>query len=266
VALPLRGGDVVPTEHDQVDMAHAGHHLHLMHEGGVPSRKSILESLDRDLDAITKHPLVHVPKATVANNAVPGGSPRGALYLVVGELDERGDVAAPGGGEEAVERHVEVGTDEHLFPLQIRLPHGAHAPLARHYRSNRWQMCECDEEISGGGDGMSFWVRRHRRGAVHRFITEAGRDEGEVVRGAMRSGNARSRGRRMGREVGEGGRGMGGHRRVGQREESRGYVVGGRRERRRQGEQVEEEGRDGSVRGGGEGSAYGIGGGHDGVR
>jgi hypothetical protein len=62
-------------------------------------------------------------------------------------------------------------------------------------------MCECDEEISGGGDGMSFWVRQHRRGAVHRFITEAGRDEGEVVRGAMRSGNARSGGRRMGREA-----------------------------------------------------------------
>jgi hypothetical protein len=40
--------------------------------------------------------------------------------------------------------------------------------------SNRRQMCECDEEISGGGDDMSFWVRRRRRGAVHRLITEAG--------------------------------------------------------------------------------------------
>jgi hypothetical protein len=31
-----------------------------------------------------------------------------------------------------VERHVEVGADEHLLPLQIRLPEGAHAPLGRH--------------------------------------------------------------------------------------------------------------------------------------
>jgi hypothetical protein len=54
-------------------------------------------------------------------------------------------------------------------------------------------------------------------------------------------------------EAGEGGRGMGGHHRVGQGEESGGGVVGDRRERRRQGEQVEEEGRDGGVRGGGGG-------------
>jgi hypothetical protein len=106
-------------------------------------------------------------------------------------------------------------------------------------------MCECDEEISGGDDEMSFWVRRRRRGAVHRFIIEAGWDEGEAARGAMRSGKVRSGGRRMGREAGEGGHGMGGHRRVGQREESGGGVVGGHRERRRQGEQVVEEGRNG---------------------
>jgi hypothetical protein len=53
-------------------------------------------------------------------------------------------------------------------------------------------MCECDEEISGGGDEMSFWVRRRRRGAVHRFIIEAGREEGKAARGVMRSGKARS--------------------------------------------------------------------------
>jgi hypothetical protein len=48
---------------------------------------------------------------------------------------------------------------------------------------------------------MSFWVRRRRRGAVHRFITEVGRDEGEVVRGTMRSGVARSGRWWMGRKV-----------------------------------------------------------------
>jgi hypothetical protein len=53
-------------------------------------------------------------------------------------------------------------------------------------------MCECDEEISSGGDEMSFWVRRRKQGAVHRFITEVGRDEGKAMRGAMRSGKARS--------------------------------------------------------------------------
>jgi hypothetical protein len=62
-------------------------------------------------------------------------------------------------------------------------------------------MCECDEEISGGGDEMSFWVRQRKRGAVHRFIIEAGQDEGEATRGAMRSRKARSRGRRTGREA-----------------------------------------------------------------
>jgi hypothetical protein len=60
---------------------------------------------------------------------------------------------------------------------------------------------------------------------------EPGRGEGRE--GAMRSGKARSGGRRMGREAGEGGRGMGGHHRVRQGEESGGGVVGGRRERRR---------------------------------
>jgi hypothetical protein len=52
---------------------------------------------------------------------------------------------------------------------------------------------------------------------------------------------------------------MGGHHRVGQGEENGGGVVGGRRERHRQGEQVEEEGRDGGVRGGG-GGLDGLGG------
>jgi len=90
VAFPLCGGDAVPTQRDQVDVAHAGHHLHLMCKGGVPSRGAVLESLHCHLGTVAQHPLVDIPKATVADNALPGEPIGGSLDIVVGELDERG--------------------------------------------------------------------------------------------------------------------------------------------------------------------------------
>ena len=47
--------------------------------------------------------------------------------------DGRADASVVGDLLGVVERHVEVGAHEHLLPLQIRLPEGAHAPLGRHH-------------------------------------------------------------------------------------------------------------------------------------
>jgi hypothetical protein len=98
-----------------------------------------------------------------------------------------------------VERHVEVGADEHLLPLQIRLPEGAHAPLGRHPCTESQPRRHGDQtnRSEQGGSGSDYggpathriesaaavrmrrdelWVCRMSTqvGAVHRFI-EAGR-------------------------------------------------------------------------------------------
>jgi hypothetical protein len=117
---------------------------------------------------------------------------------------------------------------------------------------DRWVCCSAAPCSGSASQGKQRWagMRGRSRGRNEEREGEVRREE-DGPRGS---------------EAGEGGHGMGGHRRVGQGEESGGGVVGGRRERRQQGEQVEEEGRNGGVRGGGGGSACGIGGGHDGVR
>ena len=44
----------------------------------------------------------------------------------------RADAGVVGDLLAVVQRHVEVGAEENLLPLQIRLRQGAHAPLGRH--------------------------------------------------------------------------------------------------------------------------------------
>lgn len=46
--------------------------------------------------------------------------------------DGRADAVVVGDLLAVVQRHVEVGAEEHFLPLQIRLRQGAHAPLGRH--------------------------------------------------------------------------------------------------------------------------------------
>lgn len=52
------------------------------------------------------------------------------------ELDggnRRADAGVVGDLLAVIQRHVQIGAEEHLLPLQIRLRQGAHAPLARHF-------------------------------------------------------------------------------------------------------------------------------------
>jgi len=68
--------------------------------------------------------------------------------------DGRADASVVGDLLGVVERHVEVGAHEHLLPLQIRLPEGAHAPLGRHHSRGLEEPDriggERDEKIGGG--------------------------------------------------------------------------------------------------------------------
>lgn len=64
---------------------------------------------------------------------VAGQDDLGALLYE--ELDGgqgRADAVVVGDLLVLIQRHVEIGSEEHLLPLQIRLRQGADAPLGRH--------------------------------------------------------------------------------------------------------------------------------------
>lgn len=63
--------------------------------------------------------------------------------------DGRADAGVVGDLLAVVQRHVEVGAQEHLLPPQIRFRQGAHAPLGRH--SSR-KPCAKSDPTSHGND------------------------------------------------------------------------------------------------------------------
>ena len=63
--------------------------------------------------------------------------------------DGRADAGVVGDLLAVVQRHVEVGAEEHLLPLQIRLRQGAHAPLGRHSSP---KPCAKSDPTSHGND------------------------------------------------------------------------------------------------------------------
>ena len=85
--------------------------------------------------------------------------------LLEEELDGRdgcADAGVVGDLLGVVERHVEVGAQEHLLPPEIRLPEGAHAPLGRHpcwllhpktTPRNKRRQTTAREKPAGGGSG-----------------------------------------------------------------------------------------------------------------